>query len=195
VTLRIIAAAMMEDSLLSPSALTTRDRCSLKHKDPVSYSHLYHRNNQESNVWSRLTKDAARRKDFRPKNGTYQRTPMSSPCNDSGFATNNNTTSGPLPPKGATPPPEADVRSLHFKTLRSFKKVRLQSAWRVVWDVHSWLSGEGKEDKPNEIVLPMCPFICYPLAEISYRVHVSRSAERADTQQHACNVGQPAERP
>mmetsp|Transcript_19412 Transcript_19412/g.48813 ORF Transcript_19412/g.48813 Transcript_19412/m.48813 type:complete len:158 (+) Transcript_19412:130-603(+) len=113
---------MMEDSLLSPSALTTRDRCSLKHKDPVSYSHLYHRNNQESNVWSRLTKDAARRKDFRPKNGTYQRTPMSSPCNDSGFATNNNTTSGPLPPKGATPPPEADVRSLHFKTLRSFKK-------------------------------------------------------------------------
>lgn len=117
-------------------------------------------------------------------------------CRDADrFATNNNTTSGPLPPKGATPPPEADVRSLHFKTLRSFKKVRLQSAWRVVWDVHSWLSGEGKEDKPNEIVLPMCPFICYPLAEISYRVHVSRSAERADTQQHACNVGQPAERP
>eukprot|EP00193_Tetraselmis_chui_P005548 CAMPEP_0177756334 /NCGR_PEP_ID=MMETSP0491_2-20121128/3046_1 /TAXON_ID=63592 /ORGANISM="Tetraselmis chuii, Strain PLY429" /LENGTH=156 /DNA_ID=CAMNT_0019271895 /DNA_START=205 /DNA_END=675 /DNA_ORIENTATION=- len=112
---------MMEESLLSPSALSTKTRCTLKKSDPVAYSHLYHRNHQDSNVWSRLTKDASRRTEMRPKNGTYVPTPVSSPCDDSGFASNNKKTRGPLPPEDGNQP-EPDMRSLHFKTLRSFKK-------------------------------------------------------------------------
>eukprot|EP00192_Tetraselmis_astigmatica_P015052 CAMPEP_0117672140 /NCGR_PEP_ID=MMETSP0804-20121206/13735_1 /TAXON_ID=1074897 /ORGANISM="Tetraselmis astigmatica, Strain CCMP880" /LENGTH=153 /DNA_ID=CAMNT_0005480701 /DNA_START=151 /DNA_END=609 /DNA_ORIENTATION=+ len=108
--------------LLIPSALRTDGRCTLNKKNPVEYSQMYHEAYMEKNVWRRLMKDARRRDDTRPKEGTYQRTPTTQHSTLSGFATNNRSTKGYLPPPTAAGHDDPEITSLHSTTLRSYRK-------------------------------------------------------------------------
>merc|ERR1712137_1018391 len=107
---------------LIPSALTARERCTVKKTNPVEYSHLYHYAHEESNVWKRLMKDSKRRDAMRPKNGAYQGTPGLDLATDSGFAANNRRTSATQVPRGAKILGDPPVQSLHNTTLRSYRK-------------------------------------------------------------------------
>uniref|UniRef100_A0A061SC54 Uncharacterized protein n=1 Tax=Tetraselmis sp. GSL018 TaxID=582737 RepID=A0A061SC54_9CHLO len=108
------------EKILIPSALRTNDRCSLKESHPVEYSHLYHFAHKEKNVWSRLVKDGRRRDDARTAHGSYAGACTLDRAPDSGYAMNNAKSKTVEPAASAGDDP--DVKSLHSKTLRSFRK-------------------------------------------------------------------------